>query len=96
MMTHRLPEGEPTPWVLGLIVAACAAAASAFVLTGIYALLDRIHPAVGILTVLLVAGGLGWTGWELRDRPVWRWLVWGGLLGLTAGVLASVSLVILR
>ena len=52
-------------------------------------------PAPASIT-LIVAGGLGWTLWALRDRPVWRWIVWGALIGFLAGVGSSVALAVLN
>lgn len=86
---------EPTPWGLGLVIAAWAAVASMIVLVGLYELIAEFHPAPALITVILVAAGLGWTEWELRDRSGWRWVVWGSLLGMTVGIVASIVLLII-
>ena len=77
---------------LGLIVGASCALFAAFVLVGVYLLIGEILRFLGIAAVLVVAGGLGWTLWEFRARPVWRWVVWGLLLGFLAGVASSIAL----
>ncbi|AFR47799.1 MULTISPECIES: DUF2537 domain-containing protein [Gordonia] len=94
-MTVESENGEPTPWVLGIIVGASCALFAAFVLVGVYQLIGGILPFLGIAAVLVVAGGLGWTLWEFRARPVWRWVVWGLLLGFLAGVASSIALLAL-
>ncbi|MEO9327090.1 DUF2537 domain-containing protein [Gordonia aurantiaca] len=86
---------EPTPWGLGIIVAVFCALFGAFVLVGIHELIGNIQRFLGIAAVLIVAGGLGWTLWEFRYRPVWRWIVWGLLVGFLAGVASSVALLVM-
>ncbi|KSU58651.1 hypothetical protein AS181_10920 [Gordonia sp. SGD-V-85] len=80
---------------MGLIVGASCALFAAFVLVGVYLLIGEILRFLGIAAVLVVAGGLGWTLWEFRARPVWRWVVWGLLLGFLAGVASSIALLAL-
>ncbi|MBR7195112.1 DUF2537 domain-containing protein [Gordonia hongkongensis] len=94
-MTVKREGVEPTPWALGLIVGASCALFAAFVLVGVYLLIGEILRFLGIAAVLVVAGGLGWTLWEFRARPVWRWVVWGLLLGFLAGVASSIALLAL-
>ncbi|MCR8898539.1 MULTISPECIES: DUF2537 domain-containing protein [Gordonia] len=86
---------EPTPWALGIVVSAVCALFGAFVLVGIYELIGGILKFLGIAAVLVVAGGLGWTLWEFRYRLVWRWIVWGLLIGFLAGVTSSIALLIM-
>ncbi|WP_439031966.1 DUF2537 domain-containing protein [Gordonia terrae] len=86
---------EPTPWVLGIVVGVVCALFAAFVLVGVYFLIGGVLRFLGIAAVLVVAGGLGWTLWEFRMRPVWRWVVWGLLIGFLAGVSSSIALLAL-
>lgn len=94
--------GEPTPWATGLLVAAACAVYCSLLLVGLWALVADIAPWtsgsrwIGVVVAVLVAGGLGWTLWALRDRPVWRWIVWGALIGFLAGVGSSVALAVLN
>lgn len=94
-MTVEREGVEPTPWALGMIVGVACALFAAFVLVGVYLLIGEILRFLGIAAVLVVAGGLGWTLWEFRTRPVWRWVVWGLLLGFLAGVASSIALLAL-
>nr|WP_064571272.1 DUF2537 domain-containing protein [Gordonia sp. LAM0048] len=94
-MTVESESGESTPWALGIIVGVFSALFAAFVLVGVYQLIGGIFRFLGIAAVLVVAGGLGWTLWEFRARPVWRWVVWGLLLGFLAGVASSIALLAL-
>ncbi|MFW0791463.1 DUF2537 domain-containing protein [Gordonia sp. CPCC 205333] len=76
---------EPTPWVLGLTVAAVMLVFSAGVLLGIFELVDSISELAAVAVIAIVAIGLASTLWELRVKAVWRWIAWGTLLGLLAG-----------
>ncbi|MEE4025624.1 DUF2537 domain-containing protein [Gordonia sp. PKS22-38] len=91
----RFAVDEPTPWVLGLFVTVFHALFATLLLVGVYDLIGGFVTWLGLLAVLVVAGGLGWTLWDLRDRPVWRWIVWGALIGLLAGLGSSVALMAL-
>lgn len=83
---------EPTPWALGLFVTAACALFWTFVLVGVYELIGAALAWLGVLAVAVVCLGLGWTLWDLRDRPVWRWIVWGSVIGLLAGLGSSIAL----
>ncbi|MCH5643179.1 MULTISPECIES: DUF2537 domain-containing protein [unclassified Gordonia (in: high G+C Gram-positive bacteria)] len=83
---------EPTPWLFGLIVAVACAVFATLVLIGLYDLVGNAQRWLGLVAVAVVAGGLGWTLWELRFRAVLRWIVWGLLLGMLAGAASSVAL----
>ncbi|MFW0795812.1 DUF2537 domain-containing protein [Gordonia sp. CPCC 205515] len=83
---------EPTPWVLGLFVTAVCALFWTFVLVGVYQLIGAAISWLGVLAVAVVCVGLGWTLWDLRDRPVWRWIVWGSVIGLLAGLGSAIAL----
>ncbi|AZG45372.1 DUF2537 domain-containing protein [Gordonia insulae] len=86
---------EPTPWVLGLLVTVCFAVFTTCLLVGVYELIGGVVRWLGVAAVLVVAVGLGWTLWDLRDRPVWRWIVWGSIIGLLAGLGSSIALLAL-
>lgn len=93
--------GEPTPWVTGLFVATTCALYCSLLLVGLSTLVADILPWsaarwIGVVVTMLVACGLGWTLWAVRDRPVWRWIVWGSLIGFLAGVGSSVALAALN
>lgn len=85
-------DHEPTPWTLGLLVTAVCALFCTFLLVGVYELIGGAVRWLGVLAVAVVCVGLGWTLWDLRDRPVWRWIVWGSMIGLLAGIGSSVAL----
>lgn len=84
--------GEPTPWGLGLLVTVACAAFAACVLVGVDQLLGRIVWWLGPIAAAIVAMGVGWPLWDLRERPVWRWIAWGTYIGLLAGVGSAISL----
>ncbi|MGV9710940.1 DUF2537 domain-containing protein [Gordonia sp. NPDC003424] len=86
---------EPTPWALGLFVTAVFALFWTFVLVGVYELIGGVEHWLGVIAAAVVCIGLGWTLWDLRDRPVWRWIVWGSVIGLLAGLGSSIALLAL-
>jgi hypothetical protein len=83
---------EPTPWVLGLIVSAFGVAFGAMLMLGLYALIGSFARWAGLVAVFIVGPAIGWTLWDFRFRPVWRWIVWGSLTGLLAGIGSAVAL----
>ncbi|MYR06603.1 DUF2537 domain-containing protein [Gordonia sp. SID5947] len=85
-------DAEPTPWVLGLMVSAVCALFATCLLVGVYELIGGVWSWLGLAAVVVVTVGLGWTLWDLRERPVWRWIVWGSVIGLLAGFGSSVAL----
>ncbi|MDL9937769.1 DUF2537 domain-containing protein [Gordonia sp. ABSL1-1] len=93
-MTAPPPAAEPTPWGPGLVVAVCCGIFAALVLVGVFDLVAGASVWLALAAVVAVCGGLGWTLWDLRTRAVWRWIVAGLLLGMAAGLIASVSLLI--
>ena len=84
--------GEPTPWALGLIVTTVLAVFNAGLLVGINELIGDIRWWFGWLAMAIVAVGIAWTLWDLRMRPVWRWLVAGSYIGLLAGLGSGIVL----
>lgn len=85
---------EPTPWALGLIVAVACAAFVACLLIGVAELLGGIAWWMGVGAMAIVIVGLAWVLWDLRLRPVWRWIVAGTYVGLLTGTCASVVLMV--
>ena len=102
LSSARVDRREPTPWASGLFVATTCAIYCSLLLVGLYTLVADITPWsvaarwIGVAVAVLVAGGLGWTLWPLRDRPVWRWIVWGSMIGFLAGVGSSIALALLN
>ena len=94
-MTISTDDGESTPWALGLMVTAIFAVFATLLVVGVYSLIAAINRGLGVGAVVVVCGGLGWTLWDLQDRPVWRWIVWGSLIGLLAGFGSSLALMAL-
>ncbi|MFT4125353.1 MAG: DUF2537 domain-containing protein [Gordonia sp. (in: high G+C Gram-positive bacteria)] len=87
-----MPHGEPTPWTLGMLVWAACATLGVVLLLGVYALLGQRHRGLGLGAVVILAPCLGVTLWGWRQRPVWRWIVWGAVVGLLAGAASVVVL----
>lgn len=86
---------EPTPWGLGLVITAASALFATLLLLGVYELIGGVAAWLGVASAGIVCIGLGWTLWELRERPVWRWIVWGFAVGLLAGFGSSIALCVL-
>lgn len=83
---------EPTPWTLGLLVSAVAVAFCSLVTVGVYSLAESLAHGVGLVAIFVLAPASAWTLWDFRFRPVWRWIVWGALTGLLAGVGSGIAL----
>lgn len=94
-MTLSSDDREPTPWILGITVTAVFAVFTTLIVVGVYSLIGSIARFLGVAAVVVVCAGLGWTLWDLRDRPVWRWIVWGSMIGLLAGFGSSMALLAL-
>ncbi|RVW00823.1 DUF2537 domain-containing protein [Rhodococcus xishaensis] len=78
-------EAEPPPWATGLLVSAFAAI---FTLVGVVAFgvaLAKIHPLIAVGFNLVVVGGAAPTLWRWRHVPVWRWVVYGVIVGVVFG-----------
>ena len=88
----RYAVAEPTPWALGLIVTTVLAVFNAGLLVGINELIGDIRWWLGWLAMAIVGVGIAWTLWDLRMRPVWRWLVAGSYIGLLAGLGSGIVL----
>jgi len=54
--------------------------------------LIRVHPLLAVGLNVVAAGGLAPTLWGWRRRPVLRWLVLGGGVGVAVAWLALVAM----
>lgn len=76
--------GEPTPWAMGLVLAAFSALIVAVAIWVLSAgLADR--PIVAVLVNVVVASGLAPAMWLSRGLPVLRWIGGGALAGILCG-----------
>jgi hypothetical protein len=83
---------ETTPWATGLTVAGFVAAVTAVAILVLSLGLIRVHPLLAVGLNVIAAGGLAPTLWGWRRRPVLRWLVLGGGVGVAAAWLALVAM----
>ncbi|MFC7676570.1 DUF2537 domain-containing protein [Mycolicibacterium sp. GCM10028919] len=83
---------EATPWGTGLTVAAFVAAVTAAALIVLSLGLIRVHPMLALGLNVVAVGGLAPTVWGWRVRPVWRWFVLGGGVGVAAAWLALLAI----
>jgi hypothetical protein len=83
---------ETTPWATGLTVAGFVAAVTAVAVLVLSMGLIRVHPLLAVGLNVIAAGGLAPTLWGWRRRPVLRWLVLGGGVGVAAAWLALVAM----
>ncbi|WP_422744790.1 DUF2537 domain-containing protein [Mycobacterium sp. WMMD1722] len=83
---------ESTPWGTGLTVAALVAAVIGAAVVVLSVGLIRVHPLLAVGLNLVAVGGLAPTVWGWRHRPVWRWFVLGGAVGVAAGWIALLAL----
>lgn len=83
---------ETTPWAMGLTVAGFLAAVTAVAVLVLSMGLIRVHPLLAVGLNVIAAGGLAPTLWGWRRRPVLRWLVLGGGVGVAAAWLTLVAM----
>jgi hypothetical protein len=83
---------ETTPWATGLTVAAFVAAVTAAAVVVLSLGLVRVHPLLAVGLNMVAVGGLAPTVWGWRRRPVWRWFVLGGAVGVAVGWIALAAL----
>jgi hypothetical protein len=83
---------ETTPWAMGLTVAGFVAAVTAVAVLVLSVGLIRVHPLLAVGLNVIAAGGLAPTLWGWRRRPVLRWLVLGGGVGVAAAWLTLVAM----
>jgi hypothetical protein len=79
---------ESTPWAMGLTVAGFVAVVTAVAVLVLSLGLIRVHPLLAVGLNVVAAGGLAPTLWGWRHRPVVRWLVLGGGVGVGVAWLA--------
>ncbi|MDT5019895.1 MAG: hypothetical protein QOD34_1265 [Mycobacterium sp.] len=77
---------------MGLTVAGFLAAVTAVAVLVLSMGLIRVHPLLAVGLNVIAAGGLAPTLWGWRRRPVLRWLVLGGGVGVAAAWLTLVAM----
>ena len=97
-MTHdaRQPRTREAdkPWGTGLTVAGFVAAVTAAAIVVLSLGLTRVHPLLAVGLNFVAVGGLAPTVWEWRRRPVWRWFVLGGGVGVGVGWVALLAMAV--
>lgn len=83
---------ESTPWATGLTVAGFVAAVTAVAVLVLSLGLIRVHPLLAVGLNVVAAGGLAPTLWGWRRKPVVRWMVFGGGVGVAVAWLALVAM----
>jgi hypothetical protein len=83
---------ESTPWATGLTVAGFVAVVTAVAVLVLSLGLIRVHPLLAVGLNIVAAGGLAPTLWGWRHKPVVRWLVLGGGVGVAVAWLALVAM----
>ena len=85
---------ESTPWGTGLTVAALVAAVIGAAIVVLSLGMIRVHPLVAVVLNLIAVGGLAPTLWGWRRVPVRRWFVLGAAVGVAAGWIALLAIVL--
>lgn len=47
-----------------------------------------VHPLLALVVNVVVVAGVAPTVWQWRAVPVWRWVIYGALVGVVAGWVA--------
>ena len=89
-MTGAESRSGPTPWATGLLVSAFAAAVACVGVVAFGTALADIHPLLAIGFNLVAVGGAAPTVWRWRHVPVWRWAVYGAVVGIVFGWAAMI------
>lgn len=85
---------DPTPWAMGLTVAAFVAAIIAGAIVVLSVGLMRVHVLLAVGLNLVAVGGLAPTVWEWRKRLVWRWFVLGAAVGVAGAWIALLAIAV--
>ncbi|MGJ0119723.1 DUF2537 domain-containing protein [Williamsia sp. MIQD14] len=86
-----MSSAEPTPWALGLTLAAVSAIVVTGAVLGVYSVVAETGRLLGVFAVVVVCGGIGPSAWVWRERPVLRWMGGGALIGLAVGLVVAVA-----
>lgn len=79
------PTQSPAPWGAGLTVTIMVALLSAIAVYSFGRALAEVHPLLAVAVNVVAAGGAAPTAWRLREAPVTRWVVLGGVAGVGLG-----------
>ncbi|MGW4842395.1 DUF2537 domain-containing protein [Nocardia vulneris] len=79
------PTQSPAPWGAGLTVTIMVALLSAIAVYSFGRALAEVHPLLAAAVNVVAAGGAAPTAWRLREAPVTRWVVLGGVAGVGLG-----------
>ncbi|WP_280470040.1 DUF2537 domain-containing protein [Nocardia brasiliensis] len=83
-MTYPPPQ-SPAPGGAGLTVTIMVALLSAIAVYSFGRALAEVHPLLAVAVNVVAAGGAAPTAWRLREAPVTRWVVLGGVAGVGLG-----------
>ncbi|MFD4367141.1 DUF2537 domain-containing protein [Rhodococcus sp. NPDC058521] len=70
-----------TPWFTGVSLAVFSATFVTVAMVTFSSELARIDVPLAVLLSTVVVAGLTPTLWRLRNRPIWRWIVYGTAVG---------------
>lgn len=82
--------GSDTPWFTGIALAVFSAAFVTVAMVTFATELAEIDVFISVLLSVMVAAGLAPTLWRMRRRPVWRWFVYGTMVGIPAGWIGAI------
>ncbi|RLK59672.1 DUF2537 domain-containing protein [Actinokineospora cianjurensis] len=76
---------EPTPWGVGLLVAAFTGALVLFSVITLALTLKETNPLLAVASNLVISAGLLPSVWLARKVPTWRWVAVGVAAGIVLG-----------
>uniref|UniRef100_UPI0032AF7A08 DUF2537 domain-containing protein n=1 Tax=Nocardia brasiliensis TaxID=37326 RepID=UPI0032AF7A08 len=79
------PPPPPARGGAGLTVTIMVALLSAIAVYSFGRALAEVHPLLAVAVNVVAAGGAAPTAWRLREAPVTRWVVLGGVAGVGLG-----------
>ncbi|MFE5643526.1 DUF2537 domain-containing protein [Rhodococcus sp. NPDC056516] len=82
---------DRTPWFTGIAVSVFAAMLSTSAVAAFCVALGNVNVLLAIVVNLIAVGGLAPTVWRWRATPVWRWVVFGAVVGVPLGWIAAIA-----
>ncbi|MDI9914859.1 DUF2537 domain-containing protein [Rhodococcus sp. IEGM 1379] len=80
-----------TPWATGVVVSIFAAMLSTVAVAAFSEGLANVNAVLAIVVNIVAVGGLAPTVWRWRAVPVWRWVVYGAVVGIPLGWIAAIA-----
>lgn len=82
---------DRTPWFTGIAVSVFAAMLSTSAVAAFCIALGNVNVLLAVVVNIIAVGGLAPTVWRWRAVSVWRWVVYGAVVGVPLGWIAAIA-----